>query len=73
MLEAINIKKYESIYDFIDKLPTHSKGSVNILSFYRAVYEADNKDVNHDVMYRDSSKALDRMPYQRMLMKIKVL
>ena len=41
------------------------------LSFYRAIYETADKDINYDVIYLDFIKAFDRVPHQRLLMKIK--
>ena len=46
--------------------------SVIFCSFYRAVYEAADKDINYYVIYLDFSKAFDRVSHQRLLMKIKV-
>ena len=41
------------------------------LSFYWAVYEAADKDINYDVIYLDFSKAFDEVPHHKLLMKIK--
>ena len=43
----------------------------NLLTFYRKVYEAADKDENYDVIYLDFSKAFDKVPHQRLLHKVR--
>ena len=56
----------------MDSQPGFSKGKsclTNLLSFYREVFEAADKDKNYDVVYLDFSKEFDRISHQRLLKK----
>ena len=43
----------------------------NLLSFYRNVYEAVDNYENYDIIYLDFSKALDKVPHDRLLSKVR--
>lgn len=43
----------------------------NLLSFYRMVNEAADKDDSYDVVYLDFSKVFDKVPHHRLLSKVR--
>ena len=77
MLESIiarNIREHLEKHSLIhDSQHGFTKGRsclTNLLSFYNKVFEAVDRDENYDVIYLDFSKAFDKVPHQRLLLKL---
>ena len=43
----------------------------NLFFFYRKIFETIDKGDEYDIVYLDFSKASDRVPYRRLLSKVK--
>ena len=65
-----HLEKHSLIHDSQHGITKGRSCLTNLLSLYNKVFEAEDRDENYDVIYLDFSKAFDKDPHQRLLLKL---